>query len=155
MLFKGKNILEEFKEFAIKGNMIDIAVGVIIGSAFNQVIDVLVKKVIMPPLSLITDGINFIDKKIILRHALKEGGKIIKEEVYIGYGELLTVLLNFLIISFTVFIVIRVFNQLRKNAEDTKNKQVSTPKNIELLSDLKLLMQEQNALLKEKNKANS
>ncbi|MDQ7917683.1 large conductance mechanosensitive channel protein MscL [Mesonia sp. MT50] len=146
------NFFKEFKEFAIKGNMIDIAIGVIVGAAFNKVVDVLVKKVIAPPLSLLTDDFNFENKKIVLRHALSVNDKVVKEEVAIGYGELITVLINFLIISCTVFIIIRLFNRLRTNAEDTNNKKVTTPKDIQLLTDLKEIMQEQNQLLKNQKK---
>ena len=146
------NFFKEFKEFAIKGNMIDIAIGVIVGAAFNKVVDVLVKKVIAPPLSLLTDDFNFENKKIVLRHALSVNDKVVKEEVAIGYGELITVLINFLIISCTVFIIIRLINRLRTNEEDTNNKKVNTPKDIQLLTDLKEIMQEQNQLLKNQKK---
>ena len=95
---------------------------------------------------------NFEDRKIVLREAISANEKIIKEEVAIGYGELITVLINFFIISCTVFIVVKLFNRLRNKAEDTKNKKVSTPKDIELLTDLKEIMQEQNQLLKNKMK---
>lgn len=63
-------LFKEFKEFAVKGNMMDMAIGIIIGVAFNKVIDVLVKKVFLPPLSLLTDGVNFEDKKIILKEVV-------------------------------------------------------------------------------------
>lgn len=142
---------KEFKEFAIKGNMIDIAVGVIIGAAFNKVIDTLVKKIIMPPISLLTDDFNFESKKLVLREAVLENEKIIKEEVFIGYGELITVLINFFIIAWCVFLVVKISNRLRTKAEDTKNKKVTTPKDIELLADLKEIMQEQNELLRKRN----
>ncbi|GGZ50225.1 large conductance mechanosensitive channel protein MscL [Mesonia mobilis] len=142
---------KEFKEFAIKGNMIDIAVGVIIGAAFNKVIDTLVKKIIMPPISLLTDDFNFESKKLVLREAVLENEKVIKEEVFIGYGELITVLINFFIIAWCVFLVVKISNRLRIKAEDTKNKKVTTPKDIELLADLKEIMQEQNELLRKRN----
>ncbi|WP_283640376.1 large conductance mechanosensitive channel protein MscL [Mesonia mobilis] len=142
---------KEFKEFAIKGNMIDIAVGVIIGAAFNKVIDTLVKKIIMPPISLLTDDFNFESKKLVLREAVLENEKVIKEEVFIGYGELITVLINFFIIAWCVFLVVKISNRLRTKAEDTKNKKVTTPKDIELLADLKEIMQEQNELLRKRN----
>ena len=91
-------ILKEFKEFAIKGNMVDIAIGVIIGAAFNKVIDVLVKEIITPPLSLMTDGIQLSDKKIVLREAIdataSTTGKAV-EEVAIAYGALLEALIDF------------------------------------------------------------
>ena len=70
------NILKEFKEFAIKGNMIDIAIGVIIGTAFNKVVDVLVKEIFIPPLSYLTNGVNWENKRWVLRKAVIENGII-------------------------------------------------------------------------------
>ena len=72
-------LVQEFKEFAVKGNMIDIAIGVIIGAAFNKVVDVLVKEVLLPPLSFMTNGVNWENKKLILRHAKVEGDVTIAE----------------------------------------------------------------------------
>jgi large conductance mechanosensitive channel len=144
-------LLKEFKEFAVKGNMMDMAVGIIIGAAFNKVIDVLVKKVFLPPLSLLTDGVHFQDKRIILRETLKNGeGLLITDEVAIGYGALGEALLDFLIIGLTVFVVVKFMNRLRNRAQDSKDKTVATPKDIELLSKLTELMEEQNKLLKSK-----
>ena len=143
------SLLKEFKEFAVKGNMMDMAIGIIIGASFNKVIDVLVKKVLMPPLSLLTDGLNFADRKIILRDAITEAsGNVTSSEVAIGYGALFEVLLDFMVIGFTVFLVVKGMNKLRNKAQDSKDKTVSTPKDIELLSDLKDLMEEQNKFLK-------
>jgi large conductance mechanosensitive channel len=143
-------LLKEFKEFAVKGNMIDMAVGIIIGTAFNNVVQTLVKKVILPPLSFLTDGVNFEDKKYILREAIEGETGDRAKEIAISYGELFNVTLDFIVIGFTVFIVVKLMNRLRNNAEDPKNKKVVTPKDIELLNDLKELMQEQNTLLKNK-----
>ncbi|WP_067147602.1 large conductance mechanosensitive channel protein MscL [Pseudotamlana agarivorans] len=144
-------LLKEFKEFAVKGNMIDMAVGIIIGASFNKVIDVLVKKIFLPPLSLLTDGVNFEDKKLILKDAvLDASGAIAKEEIAIGYGALGEALVDFLVVGFTVFVVVKFMNRLRKRAHDTKDKAVAPPKDIELLSRLTSLMEEQNALLKSK-----
>lgn len=144
-------LFKEFKEFAVKGNMMDMAIGIIIGAAFNKVIDVLVKKVMLPPLSLLTDGVNFQNKKIILQEAAKDvEGAIITEEVAIGYGALAEAFLDFAIIGFTVFIVVKFMNRLKKKAQDTKDTTVVTPKDIELLSKLTELMEEQNVLLKSK-----
>lgn len=143
-------ILKEFKEFAIKGNMIDMAVGIIIGTAFNQVVDVLVKQVVLPPLSLMTDGLNFADKKIVLREGIleEETGEAVIQEVAIGYGALFEALLDFVIVGFTIFLVVKFMNRFRRKAEDPKNKTVETPKDIQLLSDLTDLIKEQNQLLK-------
>ena len=74
-------ILKEFKEFAVKGNMIEMAVGIVIGASFNSVIDVLVKNVLLPPLSLLSDGVNFEDKKIVLRSHAEN-----IDEVALHYG---------------------------------------------------------------------
>ena len=142
-------LLKEFKEFAVKGNMMDMAIGIIIGAAFNKVIDVLAKQVLLPPLSLLTGGINFQNQKLVLREAvLDASGTITVEEVAVAYGALLEVFLDFIIIGFTVFIVVKAMNQLRRKAQDTSDETVVTPKDIELLSDLKALMEEQNKLLK-------
>nr|WP_290857547.1 MscL family protein [Flaviramulus sp.] len=123
--------------------------GIIIGASFNKVIDVLVKKVFIPPLSLLTDGVNMQNKQIILRDAVKDtSGTNITDEVAIGYGALSEALLDFLIIGFTVFIVVKFMNRLRNRAQDSKDKTVATPKDIELLSQLTELMEEQNQLLK-------
>lgn len=144
-------LFNEFKEFAVKGNMMDMAIGIIIGASFNKVIDVLVKKIFLPPLSLLTDGVNFQNRKIILKDAILDAsGATITDEVAIGYGALGEAFLDFVIIGFTVFIVVKFMNQLRNKAQDTKDKTVATPKDIELLSKLTKLMEEQNTLLKSK-----
>jgi len=141
-------VLKEFKEFAVKGNMMDMAIGIIIGAAFNKLIDVLVKKVFMPPLSLMTDGLNFQDKKHILRESVADAnGDIITQEVAIEYGVLFETFLDFIIVGLTIFIVVKAMNQLKDKADDPKNKVVKTPKDIELLSKMTDLMQEQNLLL--------
>lgn len=146
-------LFNEFKEFAVKGNMTDMAIGIIIGAAFKDVINVLVKKIIMPPLTILTDGVNIENRKFILRESkVDASGKTI-EQVAIGYGELLEVAIDFLIISFVIFVVIKFLNSLKNKAQDPKNDQVATPKDIQLLDDLKELMIEQNKLLKSQNKA--
>lgn len=125
--------------------MIDMAIGIIIGTAFNNVINTLVKKVIMPPLSLLTDDVNLSNRKYVLREA-SEG----LEEVAIGYGEMFEVLIDFLIIALAIFVVVKGINRFKAKAEDPQNVEVETPKNIELLSNLEKLMKEQNSILREK-----
>ena len=145
----GLGLFREFKEFAVKGNMIDMAVGIIIGTAFNRVVDVLVKQVIMPPLSMLTGRIKYGERKYVLQEAIPatDGSQAV-EEVAIGYGLLIEVFIDFIIIGFTVFLVVKFMNRFRKKAEDPKDKTVSTPKDIELLTNLNELMQEQNDLLR-------
>ena len=100
-------LLQEFKEFAVKGNMMDMAIGIIIGASFNQVIDVLVKQVLLPPLSLLSDGINLDNKKFILRETQTNTlGEVSIQEVAISYGQFIETFLDFLIVGFTIFIVV-------------------------------------------------
>lgn len=144
-------LIKEFKEFAIKGNMIDMAVGIIIGTAFNKVVDVLVRQIIMPPLTILTEGVKFSDKRYVLREGVPEGeGIVAVEEVAVGYGAMLEVFIDFLIIGFIAFIIIKFMNRFRKKAEDPTNKTVAPARNIELLENINKLIQEQNDLLRKK-----
>lgn len=136
---------QEFKNFAIKGNMIDMAVGIVIGTAFNNVISTIVKKIVMPPLSMLTEGVNLSDKKYILHTATEA-----KDEVAIGYGELLEALIDFFIIAITIFVIVKFLNKFKKKAEDPKDKTVETPKNIQLLSNIEKLLEEQNRIMTKK-----
>ncbi|MEO1257625.1 MAG: large conductance mechanosensitive channel protein MscL [Bacteroidota bacterium] len=145
-------LLKEFKEFAIKGNMIDIAIGVIIGAAFNKVVDALVKEVFLPPLAFLTDGASFENKKIILREAVVENGTNKLDEIAIGYGKLIEAGVDFLIIGFTVFLVVKFMNATRKKADDPKNRAEVTPKNIELLHKMTELLEKQVELLENSEK---
>ncbi len=146
-------LFREFKEFAVKGNMMDMAIGIIIGASFNKVINVLVKKVLLPPLSLLSGGINLQDKRLILRDTvLDANGILVNDEVAIGYGALMEAFTDFIVIGFTIFIVVKFMNRLRKKAQDIKDTTVATPKDIELLSQLTELMEEQNALIRAQQK---
>ena len=146
-------LLQEFKDFAVKGNMIDMAIGIIIGASFNSVIDVLVKKILLPPLSLLSSGVNLESLKLVLRpNQIDDLGNQVVEEVAINYGSFVETLLDFLIVGFTIFIVVKFINNLNRQAEDPKDQTVSTPKNIELLTKMNVLLEEQNRLLKKQNK---
>ena len=144
-------LLQDFKEFALKGNMIDIAIGVIIGAAFNKVVDVLVKEIFLPPLSLLTNGVNWENKRWVLREAVTTDGVTNPEEIAIGYGKLIEAGVDFLIIGFTVFLVVKLMNRLKKKAEDPKNPKETTPKDIELLHKLTEQMDRQIELLEAQN----
>lgn len=123
--------------------MIDMAVGIVIGTAFNNVISTIVKNIIMPPLSLLTQGVNLSDKKYVLRQATDAG-----EEIAIGYGDLLENLIDFIVIAFTIFLVVKFINRFKNKSENPQDKTVETPKDIQLLSSIEKLMKEQNDLLK-------
>lgn len=140
--------IQEFKEFAVKGNMIDLAIGVIIGAAFNKIVDALVKHVITPPLGYLTSGSDISDLKMVMREPERNAaGEIIREGVVIEYGIFLEACIDFLIVALTIFMVVKAVNILRRDAEDEKNPTVPTPKDIELLSEIRDQMKETNALL--------
>ena len=138
-------LLKEFKDFAVKGNMIDMAIGIIIGASFNAIVNVLVKNIILPPLSLLSDGISFGEKKLILREATEQ-----VSQVSVDYGLLIETVLDFLIVGFTIFLVVKFINRLKVKAEDVQDLTVSTPADVELLSKIKDLLEEQNKILSNK-----
>ncbi|HSO31617.1 MAG TPA: large-conductance mechanosensitive channel protein MscL [Labilithrix sp.] len=110
-------IYSEFKDFAVKGNFVDLAVGVIIGAASGTVVKALVDKVIMPPIGLALGRVAFADLKIVLQAgSIGADGKELAKEVAIGYGAALQALVEFLIIGFVVFLVVRLYNKLRTEA---------------------------------------
>ena len=125
-------LIKEFKEFAVKGNMIEMAIGIIIGASFNNVINVLVKNIFLPPLSLLSDGITLDKKKIIIR-----AQKVNSPEVAIEYGLFLETLIDFLLIGMTIFLVVKFFNNLKNKAQDLKNDEIKTPADIKLLGEIK------------------
>jgi large conductance mechanosensitive channel len=124
-------VWKEFKEFAVKGNAVDLAVGVIIGAAFGGIVNSLVKDIVMPPISLLSGGLDFSNKFVILR-AAKDGSMAFNTPadaakagaVTWNYGNFITLLINFLIVAVAVFLLVRLINQLRKPGEkvpDTKD----------------------------------
>ena len=117
---KKKSIFAEFKEFISKGNVIDMAVGVIIGGAFTKIVNSLVSDLIMPALGLLTGDIDFADLKIVLAEAQldTDGVTVLKEELAIRYGVFLDALLNFLLIAVAVFVIVKLINTARENAAD-------------------------------------
>ena len=112
---------KEFKEFAIKGNAIDLAVGVIIGAAFGSIISSLVKDIIMPPIGLLTGGLDFSNKFLVLK-AAKDGSTAFNTTadaikagaVTWNYGNFVTLLINFLIVAFAIFLVVRGLNRMKR-----------------------------------------
>lgn len=141
-------LLKEFKDFAVKGNMLDMAIGIIIGASFNAIVNVLVKNVMLPPFSLLSDGVNFSEKKIILREATNEA-----TQLSIDYGLLFEAVIDFLIVGFTIFIVVKFINKLRNQANNVEDTSVPTPADIELLSKIKDLLEKQNEALIKKEKS--
>jgi large conductance mechanosensitive channel len=112
-------LVSEFREFAIKGNFLDLAVGVIIGAASGKVVNALVEKIIMPPIGLVTGKVNFNDLKIVIQPAvIGPDGKEAAKEVAIGYGSAINSLIELFIIALVVFLVVRAYNRFRAKAPD-------------------------------------
>lgn len=105
-------MLKEFREFAAKGNMIDMAVGIIIGAAFGKIVSSLVTDVIMPPVGMFLGGIDFSNFALTLKEATET-----TEAVTLNYGIFINTLINFLIIAFAIFVVVRKINKLKKKEE--------------------------------------
>jgi large conductance mechanosensitive channel len=105
-------LIDEFKSFALKGNVIDLAVGIIIGAAFGKIVASLVSDVLMPPLGLLIGGVNFTDLKIVMKAAT-----VTKPAVTLNYGNFLQIIFDFLIVAFSVFMVIKALIILKKKEE--------------------------------------
>lgn len=103
--------IKEFKEFAMRGSVIDLAVGVVIGGAFGKIVSSLVDDIIMPPIGFLTGGVDFSQLKYVITEANANGGV---EEVAIKYGNFINVFIQFMIIAFCIFIVIKGLNSLKK-----------------------------------------
>ncbi len=103
-------IVDEFKEFAIKGNVVDMAVGVIIGGAFGKIVSSLLNDILMPPLGLLTGGVNFNDQRLVIRSVpgLDKG-------VTINYGSFITSVIDFTIVAFAVFLLVKGINALKRS----------------------------------------
>jgi large conductance mechanosensitive channel len=131
-------MMSEFKQFAMKGNVVDLAVGVIIGGAFGKIVDSLVQDVIMPPIGKLFGGLDFASYYLPLNGqsmglALAEAKK---QGAVIAYGNFLTVLLNFVILAFIIFQMVRLMNRLRRD-EPAPAPVVATPEDIVLLREIR------------------
>jgi large conductance mechanosensitive channel len=123
-------LIKEFKDFAMRGNVIDIAIGMVIGAAFQSIVNSLVADIIMPPIGMLLNGVNFIDLKINLN-----------DQVAISYGKFIQSIISFTIVAFAIFIMIKVMNALKK-------KELKTPPQPVAKSDEALLLTEIRDLLK-------
>ena len=104
----------EFKKFAVKGNVIDLAVGVVIGAAFGAITKSLVDDIIMPPLSLLVSKVDLSGLQLVLREAVVENGEVVAKAITLNYGNFLQTVINFLIIAFAIFLLVRTINRIRE-----------------------------------------
>lgn len=133
-------MIQEFKEFAVRGNVVDLAVGIIIGGAFGTIVSSLVEDVIMPPIGLLIGGIDFSNLTVPLGGTTEDG-----DPVAIRYGEFLNEVVTFLIVAFAVFLLVKAMNALQRRAEDEEQTaEVAPPKDIVLLEEIRDAIRGQN-----------
>lgn len=110
-------MLKEFREFAMKGNLIDLAVGFVMGAAFTKLTNSFIQGMVMPLVGLI-QGKNLSDWKIVLKDAVMENGKEVSAEVAVKYGDFISTTIEFLVVAFVMFLVVKIINKLRKQKEE-------------------------------------
>ncbi|MDO5571175.1 MAG: large-conductance mechanosensitive channel protein MscL [Bacteroidales bacterium] len=139
-----KQWVQDFKQFALRGNVVDMAVGIVIGAAFGKIVSTFVATIISPLIGLLTGGFDFVNLKIVLRHAVMDGEKIVKPELVLGYGELITVILDFIIVAFAIFWVIRIMDKLvkqhKKEETPAPAPEPPTPEDVVLLREIRDLL---------------
>ena len=135
------SIIKEFKEFAVKGNVVDMAVGIIIGAAFGKIVTSVVGDVIMPPIGLMIGGVDFSDLAVVLKEATAD-----TPAVTIAYGKFIQTILDFTIVAFAIFMVVKGINRLKR-----KEEAVPTPPANPAPSKEELLLTEIRDLLRDKN----
>ena len=132
-----KKFLAEFKEFISRGNVVDMAVGVVVGSAFTAIVNSLVNDIIMPFVGWLIGGIDFSQFKIVLAQAVGD-----TPEVAVYYGAFLNQVINFLILAFVVFCMVKFINRLRRKKEETPAAPPQPPEDLRLLAEIRDLLKE-------------
>ncbi|NLB25855.1 MAG: large-conductance mechanosensitive channel protein MscL [Bacteroidales bacterium] len=142
------NILKEFKSFAMKGNVLDLAVAVIIGGAFGKIVTSLVNDIIMPPIGLLLGKTDFSDLKVILtkgREAVLNGDNVVVPaiaEVSVRYGAFVNTVLDFLIVAISIFLVIKAYNQFKKKEEEVPAPLPEPSKEEQLLEEIRDILKD-------------
>lgn len=131
---------KEFKEFAIKGNVMDMAIGVVIGGAFGKIVSSLVSDIIMPLISAATGGLTFTDWKWVIRKAVMDGETVVKPELAMTWGNFIQVIFDFIIIAFCIFLVVKGMNQLKKKEEEAPAAPAEPSADIKLLTEIRDLL---------------
>ena len=132
------SMLKEFKEFAVKGNVVDMAVGIIIGAAFGKIVSSFVGDVVMPPIGVLLGGVDFSDLSIVVKEAVDK-----RPAVLINYGKFLLTVLDFTIIAFVIFVAVKGINSLKK-------KEAAAPEIAPVPSNQEILLSEIRDILKQK-----
>jgi len=126
------SMMSEFKSFAMRGNVVDMAVGIVIGAAFGKIVTSFVKDVLMPPIGMMMGGVNFSDLAFVLQAATEEVAA-----VTINYGSFIQTVLDFIIIAFAIFMVIKAMNNMKKKEEAAPEEPAKPSAEVELLTEIR------------------
>lgn len=138
-------MFKKFRDFAFKGNVIDMAVGIIVGGAFSTIVSSLVNDIMMPFFGFLTAGMDFKELKFVLSQAVVENGTVVKPEAAITYGNFIQNVINFLIISFSIYLMIGFVNKTRQRLapeEETEPEMPPAPTQEQLLTEIRDLLKE-------------
>ncbi len=139
-----KKFMHEFKEFAMRGNVLDMAVGVILGGAFGKITTSLVNDVFMPLIGTLIGGVDLGKLNIVLKDAVMNGEEIVAPAVTLGIGTFLTTVIDFILVAFVIFLMIKTINRFhKKKEEDPKPEEPKGPTTEELLTEIRDLLKEQ------------
>ncbi len=133
-------MLNEFKEFAMRGNVVDMAVGIVIGAAFGKIVSSFVNDVVMPPLGVVIGGVDFTNLAVTLKEAAGE-----TEAVTLNYGMFIQTVFDFTIVAFAIFMVIRAMNSMKRQADEKLEEPAEPPKQEVLLEEIRDLLKKRSA----------
>ena len=139
------SMISEFKQFAVKGNVIDLAVAVVIGAAFGAIVSSLVADIIMPPIGVITGGVDFTELKLQLTQPVIENGAVVKEGASINYGNFIQTIINFLIIALAIFSMVKAINSMKRKEEAAPATPTPTKEEL-LLTEIRDLLRDRRPL---------
>lgn len=131
-------MFQEFKEFIMRGNVVDLAVGVIIGAAFTSIVNSLVDDIIMPPIGLLLGGVDFSNLALTIKEATAEA-----EAVTINYGLFLNAVIQFLIVAFVIFLVVKAINSMKREEEEAPAEPTTEEKLLDAINDLTVAIRNQ------------
>lgn len=136
-------VIKELKEFMMRGNVVDMAVGVVVGGAFGQIVTSLVNDVIMPPVGVLLSGVNFAELKMVIKHATTNAAGEIVPAVTVNYGAFIQTIINFIIIATAIFFTIKALNQIhRKQKEEAPAEPAAPSKEETLLTEIRDLLKD-------------
>ena len=137
------SFIKEFKDFAMRGNVVDLAVGIIIGGAFGKIVSSFVSDIIMPPIGVLIGGVNFSDLAITLKESTTDATGEILPAVTINYGSFVNTIIDFVIIAFAIFLMIKAINRFQQKKEEVPTPPATPSKEEQLLTEIRDLLKEQ------------